>query len=137
MFYIQVPDTAAPDLSGIQGIHIQLPLKPSQLGDAITDQHSSSGLPPLPDPQQRQPLLSQEDDKHDKEKLFSIVEKSSSRGGTAFDINFDNNNGGNKKMPKTLQVKVKTSNFTREELQAKLDAADQHRKVQSYFSSYY
>ena len=137
MFYIQVPDTAAPDLSGIQGTHIQLPLKPSQLGDAITDQHSSSGLPPLPDPQQRQPLLSQEDDKHDKEKLLSIVEKSSSREGTAFDINFDDKNGGNKKMPKTLPVKVKTSNFTREELQAKLDAANQHRKVQSYFSSYY
>ena len=137
MFYIQVPDTAATDLSGIQGTHIQPPLKPSQLGDAITDQHPSSGLPPLPDPQQRQPLLSQEDDKHDKEKLLSIVEKSSSRGGTAFDINFDDNNGGNKKMPKALQVKVKASNFTREELQAKLDAADQRRKVQSYFSSYY
>ena len=136
MFYIQVPDSAAPDLSGIQGTHIQLPLKPSQLGDAITDQHPSSGLPPLPDPQQRQPLLSQEDDKHDKEKLLSIVERPSSRGGTAFDINFDDNIGGNK-MPKALPVKVKASNFTREELQAKLDAADQRRKVQSYFSSYY
>ena len=52
----------------------------------------------------------------------------------AFDINFDDNsNGGNKEMPKALQVKLKATNFTREELQAKLDAADQCRKVQSYF----
>ena len=136
MFYIQIPDTAAPDLSGIQGTHIQPPFKPSQLGDAITDQQPSSGLPPLPHLQQRQLFLSQED-KHDKEKLLSIVERPSSCGGTAFDINFDDNNSGNKKMPKALQVKVKASNFTREELQAKLDAADQRRKVQSYFSSYY
>ena len=136
MFYIQVPDTAAPDLS-IQGTDIQLPFKSSQLGDATIDQHSSPGLPPLPHLQQRQPQLSPEDDKHDKGKLLSIVEKPSSRGGTAFDINFDDNNGENKKMPKALPVKVKASNFTREELQAKLDAADQHRKVQSYSSSYY
>ena len=137
MFYTQVPDTAVPDLSGILGTHIQPPFKPSQLCDAITDQHSSPGLPPLPHLQQKQPQLSLEDDKDYKEKLLSIVEKPSSRGGTAFDINFDDNNGGNKKMPKALQVKVKASNFTREELQAKLNAADQHRKVQSYFSSYY
>ena len=75
-------------------------------------------------------------------KMTSMTKRSclallSSHGGTAFDINFDDNNGGNKKMPKSLQVKVKASNFTREELQAKLDAADQRRKVQSYFSSYY
>ena len=100
-------------------------------------QRPSSGLPPLPDLQQRQPYLSlqvQEDDKDDKVNLLSIVERSSAYGGMAFDINFDDNsNGGNKEMPKALQVKVKATNFTREELQAKLDAADQCRKVQSYF----
>lgn len=75
----------------------------------------------------------QEDNKHDKVKLLSIVERPSSRGGMAFDINFDDNTngggGGNKKMPKALQMKMKTSNLTKEELQAKLDAADQRRKV--------
>ena len=63
-------------------------------------------------------------------KLLSIVERPSSRGGMAFDINFDDNNGGNKKMPKALQMKLKSANYTKEELQAKLDAAEKRRKVQ-------
>ena len=57
------------------------------------------------------------------------MERPSSRGGMAFDINFDDNNVGGKKMPRALQVKLKTSNLTKEELQAKLDAAEQRRKV--------
>ena len=63
-------------------------------------------------------------------KLLSIIERPSSRGGMAFDINFDDNNGGTKKMPKALKVKLKSANHTKEELQAKLDAAEQRRKVQ-------
>lgn len=47
----------------------------------------------------------------------------------AFDINFDDNTGGTKKMPKALQMKLKSANYTKEELQAKLDAAEQRRKV--------
>ena len=142
MLCLQVPDAAAPDLA-VQGVYIQPPFRPSQVGKlgAITGRRPSSGLPPLPHLRQRQPCLSlqaQEDDKHDKVKLLSIVERPSSRGGMAFDINFDdNNNGGNRKMPKALQVKVKNTNFTKEELQAKLDAADQRRKVQNFHPPFY
>ena len=133
MFYLQVPDAATPDLT-IQGAYIQPPFRPSQLGKvgAITGRRPSSGLPPLPHIRQRQPTHSFQAHEDDKVKLLSIVERPSSHGGMAFDINFDdNNNGGNKKMPK-VQVKVKSTNYTREELQAKLDAADQRRKVQNY-----
>ena len=78
---------------------------------------------------QMQPNLSLQQMEDDKVKLFSIVERPSSRGGLAFDVNFDDNNGVNKKMPKVLQKKVKTTNITKEKLQAKLDAAEQRRKV--------
>ena len=84
-----------------------------------------------------QPCLAQENGKHNKVKLLNIVERSSTHGGMAFTINFDDNtNGGNKEMP-ALQVKVKANNFTREELSAKLDSADQRRKVQGYFTPFY
>jgi len=128
----QVPNESTPDLT-IQGVFIRPPYRPSQTGKlgAITGRRPTSGLPPLPLALQRQPppLQEQEDDKHDKVKLLSIVERPSSRGGLAFDINFGDNTGGTKKMPKGLQSKMKTSNLTKEELQAKLDAAEQRRKV--------
>ena len=131
ILFFQIPGTTAPDLT-IQGKFIQPPFRPSQTGKlgATTSRRPSSGLPPLPHPLQRQPppLQAKEDDKHDKVKLLSIVERPSSRGGMAFDINFDDNNGS-KKMPRALQVKLKSANHTKEELQAKLDAAEQRRKV--------
>ena len=132
IFLFQVPDTATPDLT-IQGKYIQAPFRPSQTGKlgATTGRRPSSGLPPLPHCLQRQPppLQEKENDKHDKVKLLSIIERPCSRGGMAFDINFDDNNGGAKKMPKALQMKLKTANLTKEELQAKLEAAEQRRKV--------
>ena len=131
---IQVPDTATPDLT-IQGVYIQALFRPSQLGrlGVISGRHPSSPWPSLPHLWQGQPhfsLQAQEEDKHDKVKLLNIVERPSSCGGMAFEINFSDNNGGNRKMPKALQVKVKNTSFTREELQAKLDAANWRRKVQ-------
>ena len=131
---IQVPDTATPDLN-IQGVYIQALFRPSQLGrlGVISGRRPSSAWPSLPHLWQGQPhfsLQAQEEDKHDKVKLLSIVERPSSRGGMAFEINFSDNNGGNRKMTRALQVKVNNTNFTREELQAKLEAADQCRKVQ-------
>ena len=129
---LQVPNTSNPDLT-IQGVLIQPPYRPSQAGKlgAITGRRPTSGLPPLPHALQRQPppLQEQDNDKHDKAKLLSIIERPSSRGGLAFDINFGDDTSGTKKMPKALQMKVKTANFTKEELQAKLDAAEQRRKV--------
>ena len=114
-------------------MYIQPPYRPSQIGKlgGITARRPLSGRPPLPHLLQRPhpPLQAPEDDKHDKVKLLSIVERPSSCGGMAFDINFDDNNGGNKKMPKVLQKKVRFTNLTKEELQAKLDAAEQRRKV--------
>ena len=71
-------------------------------------------------------------DDNDNVKNLNITERPSSRGGMAFDINFDEKNVP-KKMPKGLQKRKKTSNLTKEELQAKLDAAEQRRKVK--FSS--
>lgn len=128
----QIPNTSTPDLT-IQGVFIQPPYRPSQVGKlgAITGRRPTSGLPPLPHALQRQPppLQEQENDKHDKVKLLSIIERPSSRGGLAFDINFGDNTGDTKRMPKTLQMKVKTTSLTKEELQAKLDAAEQRRKV--------
>ena len=120
-------------------MYIQPPYRPSQIGKlgGITARRPLSGRPPLPHLLQRPqpPLQAPEDDKHDKAKLLSIVERPSSRGGMAFDVNFDDNSG-NKKMPKLLQKKVRFTNLTKEELQAKLDAAEQRRKVTNLTTSH-
>ena len=134
IFKLQVPNTSTPDLT-IQGVNIQSPFKPSQAAKLgiTTKRRPSSALPPLPHCLQRPPpplQAEEEDEKLNKLKLLSIVERPSSRGGMAFDINFGDNNGGTKKMPKTLQEKMKTNSLTKEELQAKMDAAEQRRKVQ-------
>jgi len=67
-------------------------------------------------------------DDNDDVKNLNITERPSSRGGMAFDISFDDKNVS-KRIPKGLQKRKKTSNLTKEELQAKLDAAEQRRKV--------
>ena len=131
---IQIPDTATPDLT-IQEVYIQALFRPSQLGrlGVISGRRPSSAWSLLPHLWQGQPhfsLQAQEEDKHDKVKLLSIVEKPSSCGGMAFEIKFSDNNGGNRKMTRAHQVKIKNTNFTREELEAKLDAANRRRKVQ-------
>jgi len=56
-----------------------------------------------------------------------ITERPTSKGVMAFYVNFDSENV-TKKMPSKLQVK-QASNLTKELLEARLDAAEQYRKV--------
>ena len=54
----------------------------------------------------------------------------------AFDIKFDDKNAP-KRMPKGLQKRKKMPNLTKEELQAKLEAAELRRKVNSFCATYW
>jgi len=58
----------------------------------------------------------------------NITEKPPSRGGMAFYINFDDENI-HKKIPSRLRIRQTTSHLTKEQLQARLHAAELRRKV--------
>jgi len=130
----QVPNGSAPDLT-VQGICLQPPVRLSntaKLGATTSRHPPGSGLPPLAQPPKRQQqqltLPNAICDDSDDVRNLNITERPSSRGGMAFDINFDDRSAP-KRMPKGLQKRKKATNLTKEELQAKLDAAEQRRKV--------
>ena len=81
-----------------------------------------------PKQQWQQQLTIPNNDDDDDVKNLNTTNSPRSRGGMAFDINFDDKNVS-KKIPKGLKNKQKTSNLTKESLQVKLDSAEQCRKV--------
>ena len=88
--------------------------------------HPPVRYPPKQQWQQKSTLPNNGD--NDDVKNLNITKRPSSRGGMAFDINFDEKNVS-KNIPKGLKNKQKTSNLMKESLQAQLDSAEQCKKV--------